>query len=131
LTSPTDRAIGDVVTVGVFEEMGVRFVDVVGTTIGKGYQGVMKRHRFGGQPATHGTERKHRSPGGIGGSGDRGRAVASRRASAWRADGACALHDPNQRLVSIDKDRNLLLIKGAVPGPKGCYVVVSKSKAKS
>lgn len=132
LTAPTDRAIGDVVTVGVFEEMGVRFVDVVGTTIGKGFQGVMKRHRFGGQPGSHGTERKHRSPGGIGGSGDRGRGRCikkGKRMAGQMGHVRCTIH--NQRLVSIDKERNLLLIKGAVPGPKGCYVIVSKSKTKS
>ena len=70
LMNPTDKAVGESVTVALFEEQNIKFVDVVGTSIGKGFQGVMKRHHFAGQGASHGTERKHRSPGAIGGQGN-------------------------------------------------------------
>jgi len=63
LKEATDRSPGDVVNVGIFD--GVQFVDVIGTSKGKGFAGAMKRHHFGGQPASHGTERKHRSRGSI------------------------------------------------------------------
>src|SRR5207237_614869 len=63
LKDPTDKAAGDAVNVSSFD--GIQFVDVIGQSKGKGFAGVMKRHHFGGQPASHGTERKHRSPGSI------------------------------------------------------------------
>jgi large subunit ribosomal protein L3 len=63
LKDATDKAAGDVVDVTIFD--GVQYVDVIGTSKGKGTAGVMKRHHFGGQPASHGTERKHRSPGSL------------------------------------------------------------------
>jgi large subunit ribosomal protein L3 len=132
LTEPTDRNIGEIVTVKLFEEQNIKFVDIVGTTIGKGFQGVMKRHGFGGQPKSHGCERKHRSPGGIGASGDRGRGRCIKRGKPMAGHmGHVRRTVLNQRLISVDKDRNLLLIKGAVPGPKGGYVVVRRSKTKS
>jgi len=132
LGAATDKAVGDVVTVGIFEENNIKFVDVVGTSIGKGFQGVMKRHHFSGQPGSHGTERKHRSPGGIGAGGNRGwgRCIKKgKKMSGHMGHERCTVR--NQRLVSIDKDRNLLLIKGVVPGPKGGYVVVYKAKTRS
>ena len=63
LKDPTDKQLGDNVTVDLFNE--VQYVDVIGVSKGKGFAGVMKRHHFGGQPASHGTERKHRSPGSL------------------------------------------------------------------
>jgi large subunit ribosomal protein L3 len=132
LAGSGEEKAGDIVTVQVFEAQQVKYVDVVGTTIGKGFQGVMKRHHFGGQPGSHGTERKHRSPGGIGASGDRGRGRCikkGKRMSGHMGHERCTVR--NQRLVSIDKDRNLMLIKGVVPGPKGGYVIVSQAKTKS
>lgn len=131
LAQPTDKSAGDVVTVEIFEELGVKFVDVVGTSIGKGTQGVMKRHNFGGQPGSHGTERKHRSPGGIGSSGNRGlgRCIKKGKRMAGRmGNERCTVR--NQKLVSVDKDRNLLLIAGVVPGPRNGYLIVSKAKTK-
>ena len=124
-------APGDVWTVEVFENAKIRFVDVVGTTKGRGYSGVMRRHGFGGQPASHGTERKHRSPGGIGGMAGRGlgRCVkkGKRMAGRWGAD-RCTVR--NQPLVRVDKDNNLLLVHGSVPGPNGGYVIVREAKTK-
>lgn len=131
LTNPTEQKTGDVVTVELFESSEVKFVDVVGTSIGKGYQGVMKRHGFKGQPASHGVERKHRSPGGIGSSGNRGlgRCIKKgKRMAGHMGHERCTTR--NQKLVMIDKDRNLLLIQGTVPGPKNGYVIISKAKTK-
>jgi large subunit ribosomal protein L3 len=92
---------------------------------------VMKRHHFGGQPGSHGTERKHRSPGGIGASGDRGRGRCIKKGKKMSGHmGHVRCTARNQRLVSIDKDRNLMLIKGAIPGPKGGFVIVSQAKTK-
>ena len=124
-----DVQVGQDVTVEIFES--VALVDVTGTSKGKGFAGVMKRHHFGGQPASHGTERKHRSPGSIGshasnaGSGPRlkkGKRMAGRM-------GGLRCTSRNHQLVSIDKDNNLLLIKGPVPGPKDGYLFIRASKA--
>src|SRR4051794_1746949 len=115
--------------VGVESFDGVQYVDVVGTSKGKGYAGVMKRHNFGGQPASHGTERKHRSPG----------SIASR--ATWRGQcgkpkkgvrmaghmGMDQVTTRNHPLVKIDAANNLLLIKGALPGPNGSLLFVRKS----
>src|SRR5688500_182482 len=127
LKDATDKAAGDEVTVEIFD--GVQYVDVVGTSKGKGTAGVMKRHHFGGQPASHGTERKHRSPG----------SLASR--ATWRGQsgkpkkgvrmaghmGVDRVTTRNHPLVKVDKDNNLLLIKGALPGPNGGLLFVRKS----
>jgi large subunit ribosomal protein L3 len=120
---------GDVWTVGVFEEAKTRFVDVIGTTKGRGYAGVMKRHHFGGQPASHGTERKHRSPGGIGGSAGRGlgRCVKKGKRMAGQL-GNVRRTVKNQELVQVDKENNLLLVRGSIPGPNGGYVIVRQAK---
>ena len=127
LKDATDKKLGDSVTVDIFE--GVQFVDVIGTSKGKGTAGVMKRHHFGGQPASHGTERKHRSPG----------SLASR--ATWRGQsgkpkkgvrmaghmGMDRVTTRNHPLVKIDSANNLLLIKGSLPGPNGAVVFVRKS----
>jgi large subunit ribosomal protein L3 len=127
LKEPTDRKAGDVVDVSVFD--GVQYVDVIGTSKGKGTAGVMKRHHFGGQPASHGTERKHRSPG----------SIASR--ATWRGQsgkpkkgvrmaghmGMDRVTTRNHPLVKIDAAQNLMLIKGALPGPNGGLLFVRKS----
>ena len=113
---------GQAVTVAEFE--GVGLVDVVGVTKGRGFAGVMKRHRFCGQPASHGTERKHRSAGGIGeGAGIPGRAI--------RLGKRMAGHMGNERrtsecmkLLKIDAEANLLVVRGSVPGPNGGFVMV-------
>lgn len=128
--TPEDNA-GDVWTVEVFEEAGTRHVDVVSTSKGRGYAGVMKRHGFGGQPASHGTERKHRSPGGIGGASElgRGRAIKKGKPMAGHM-GNARRTSRNQALVRVDKENHLLLVKGSVPGPNGVYVLVRQAKAK-
>ncbi len=127
LKDATDRKLGETVTVSIFD--GVKYVDVIGTSKGKGTAGVMKRHHFGGQPASHGTERKHRSPG----------SLASR--ATWRGQsgkpkkgvrmaghmGMDRVTTRNHPLLGIDAEKNLLLIKGALPGPNGSLLFVRKS----
>jgi large subunit ribosomal protein L3 len=131
LDAPADGQVGDTVTVEVFQEAKVQYVDVRGISKGKGFQGGMKRHRFGGQPASHGTERKHRSPGSIGGHASNlgmgtiktGKRLAGRMGGG-RVTARC------QRLVSVDPEHNVLLIKGGIPGPNGGYVIVRRSKTR-
>ena len=125
---PEDIEVGASMSVDVFEE--VPFVDVIGTSKGKGYAGVMKRHNFGGQPASHGVERKHRSAGSIGGHatnlGTGPKPKKGKRMAGHMGDATATTR--NHKLVGIDKEHNLLLIKGAVPGAKGGYVTVRISK---
>ena len=119
---------GDSLTVAVFAEN--KYVDVVGTSKGKGFAGVMKRHGFGGFPASHGTERKHRAAGSIssfasdagqGGNLKKGKKMAGHM-------GNCCVTTKGHGLVSIDEDKNLLVVKGSVPGPAGAYVIVRSAK---
>jgi large subunit ribosomal protein L3 len=102
-------------------------VDVTGTTKGKGTAGVMKRHGFGGLGAAHGTQRKHRSPGSIGACATPGRVfkglrMAGRMGNEKQTTLSLVVH-------KVDTERGLLLIKGAIPGPKGGLVLV-RSAAK-
>jgi large subunit ribosomal protein L3 len=124
----TEYKVGDSITVSVFEEN--KLVDVVGISKGKGFAGVMKRHGFGGFPASHGTERKHRAPGSIssfasdaghGGKPKRGKKMAGHM-------GNRRVTTKNHRLVAIDEEKNLLVVKGAVPGPAGGYCLVRSAK---
>lgn len=117
-------ALGQVLTVKDFE--GQFFVDVSGTSKGKGFQGVMKRHNFKGMFASHGTERKHRSPGSIGGHcSNRGFGGGLKKGK--RMPGHMGHERVTTRsipVVRIDGERNLLLVKGPVPGPAGGFVEV-------
>ena len=119
---------GQTLTVEVFD--GVEHVDVTATTKGRGFAGVMKRHGFKGQLASHGVERKHRSPGsisshasnaGTGPTVSKGKRMAGHMGSVKRTT-------RNHKLIKIDKENGLLLIKGAVPGANGGCVLVRKSK---
>jgi large subunit ribosomal protein L3 len=100
-------------------------VDVTGTTIGKGFAGVMKRHNFGGLPATHGVSVSHRSPGSIGQRQTPGRVFKGRRMSGHM--GVVRQTTENLKVVEVDLERNLLLIRGAVPGAEGGQVIVRPS----
>ena len=97
-------------------------VDVIGVTKGKGFSGVMKRHNFGGLSASHGTERKHRSPGSIGACATPARVFKGTRMAGQL--GHVRVTTLNLRVIRADRDRNLLLIRGAVPGPKGGLIMV-------
>jgi large subunit ribosomal protein L3 len=130
LTEPTDLSAGDVVTVDIFKD-GVAYVDVVGTSKGRGFSGVMRRHGFGGLGASHGVERKHRSPGSIGGHCDklRGQGVKKGKRMAGQF-GNVRRTQRNLRLVGVDSEKGLLLIEGSVPGANGGMVLVCRAKAK-
>lgn len=127
LSAPAEVKAGDFVNVELFKD--VAFVDVTGTSKGKGTAGVMKRHNFGGQPASHGTERKHRSPGSIGSyATDRGHSGKPKKGLKMAGRmGQDRVTTRNHQLVSIDGENNLLLIKGALPGANGGLLFVRKS----
>jgi large subunit ribosomal protein L3 len=127
LKDPTDKKAGEAVAVGIFD--GVQFVDVIGKSKGKGFAGVMKRHHFGGQPASHGTERKHRSPGSIcSRASNRGHTGKPKKGVRMAGHmGSDRVTSRNHALVRVDAEKNLLLIKGALPGSNGSLVFVRKS----
>lgn len=100
-------------------------VDVTGTTIGKGFAGTMKRHNFGGLPASHGVSVSHRSPGSIGQRQTPGRVFLGKRMSGHM--GQVRRTTENLKVVRIDAERNLLLVSGAVPGAEGGQVIVRPS----
>ncbi|MGN6368144.1 MAG: 50S ribosomal protein L3 [Phycisphaerae bacterium] len=128
LDGKPSHAAGSTVDVSLFDT--IKFVDVSGTSKGKGFQGVMKRWNFGGQPGSHGTERKHRSPGGIGGGqGTRGHGRAIKKGKKMAGHlGDESVTTRNHLLVSVDKEKNLLLIKGALPGANGGLLFIRQSK---
>ena len=99
-----------------------QMVDVSGVTQGKGYAGVIKRHNFSSQRASHGNSRSHNAPGSIGMAQDPGRVFPGKRMSGHLGDVSCTVQ--NLEVVRVDAERGLLLIKGAVPGSKGGDVVV-------
>jgi large subunit ribosomal protein L3 len=127
LKEATTVTAGSTVGVDLFND--VQYVDVIGTSKGKGFAGVMKRHHFGGQCASHGTERKHRSPG----------SIASR--ATWRGQsgkpkkgvrmaghmGVDQVTVRNHPLVKVDAAQGLLLIKGALPGANGALLFIRKA----
>jgi len=115
-----EYSLGQEITVTVFEA-GQR-IDVVGTTKGKGTAGVMKRHGFKGLGASHGTQRKHRSPGSIGGCATPGRVFKGLRMAGRM--GHVRQTTQNLTVHAVDAERGLILVKGAVPGPRGGLVLV-------
>jgi large subunit ribosomal protein L3 len=124
----TEYQTCDSLTVAQFAE--TKYVDVIGTSKGKGYAGVMKRHGFGGFPASHGTERKHRAPGSISSfssnAGTGGHPKKGKRMSGHM--GHTRITTKNHSLISIDEEKNLLVVKGAVPGPAGGYCIIQTAK---
>ena len=123
----SDLKTGDTVSVAMFEAGAL--VDVTGTTIGKGFAGTIKRHNFSMGDATHGNSLSHRAPGSIGQRQTPGRVIKGKRMSGHMGN----KQRTTQRLqiVRIDTERNLLLIKGAVPGSRGSDVLIKPSvKAK-
>lgn len=112
--------------VDIFEQGQI--VDVRGVSIGKGFAGVVKRHNFATQDATHGNSLSHRGHGSIGQNQTPGRVFKGKRMSGHM--GAENVTVPNLTVHSVDADRGLLLIKGAIPGPKGGYVVVKPAAKK-
>ena len=115
--------VGDEISIGSFSE--VKSVDVVGTSKGRGTAGVMKRHNFHGQRATHGVKKCHRHAGGTGCSAYPSRLFKGRRMAGHY--GAARTTTRNLKLVRVDEDNNLMLIKGAIPGPNGGLVIVRET----
>ncbi len=116
----SDYTLGQEIGADLFEVGQV--IDVVGTTKGKGFAGVMKRHGFSGLRASHGVERKHRSPGSIGGCATPGRVFRGMKMAGRM--GGDRQTTQNLRVEGVDAQQGLILIKGAVPGPKGGLVFV-------
>ncbi len=112
---------GDVVPVGMFE--AGQKVDVQGVTIGKGYAGTIKRHHFSSGRATHGNSRSHNVPGSIGMAQDPGRVFPGKRMTGHLGDATRTVQ--NLEIARVDAERQLLLVKGAVPGAKNGQVIVS------
>ena len=130
LEGPTETKVGAILTAAeVFKD--VKAVDVIGTSKGRGFSGAMKRHNFQGLPAAHGAKKVHRSAGSIGshasnrGSGrpKKGKRMAGRY-------GAERVTIRNLRIVRIDAENNLVLVRGAVPGPNGGLVMVRPTNKK-
>lgn len=133
-TSPKHRVIeigslneevklGDEVAVDIFQEG--EFVDISGISKGKGFQGVVKRHGFGGVgQSTHGQHNRLRAPGSIGAGSDPSRVFKGMR-MAGRMGGKRTKVE-NLRILKVDKERNLLVVKGSVPGAKNSYLIITK-----
>ena len=122
-----DYEVGGLIDVSSFQD--TMFVDVVGTSKGKGFAGVMKRHNFAGLEASHGVKRAHRSPGSIGGHSANlgtGPKIKKGKRMSGRMGGE-RVTCRNVDVVSIDSDRNLLVVKGGVPGPTDGVVFVRTS----
>ncbi|MEN3121999.1 50S ribosomal protein L3 [Janibacter terrae] len=118
-----EYTLGQEVTVELFENG--QAIDVTGTTKGKGFAGVMKRHGFAGVSASHGAHRNHRKPGSIGGCATPGRVFKGMRMAGRM--GGVRQTTQNLTIHAVDAEKGLLLVKGAVPGPRGGVVLVRTS----
>ncbi|WP_028309877.1 50S ribosomal protein L3 [Derxia gummosa] len=119
---------GSVVGVDLFS--AGQKVDVQGTSIGKGYAGTIKRHNFSSNRASHGNSRSHNVPGSIGMAQDPGRVFPGKRMTGHLGDVICTVQ--NLEIARVDAERQLLLVKGAVPGAKGGSVIITPAvKAKA
>jgi large subunit ribosomal protein L3 len=119
-TDASEYQVGQEVTADTFAPG--QLVDVTGRTKGKGFAGVMKRHGFGGLRASHGVERKHRSPGSIGACATPGRVFKGVRMAGRM--GGVRYTVQNLAVQAVEPEDNLILIRGAVPGPKGALVLL-------
>jgi large subunit ribosomal protein L3 len=117
--------LGQTLTVEVFN--GIGSVDVTGTSKGRGFTGVMKRHGFGGLRATHGVKRMHRHPGSSGPSADPSRTRKGIRKPGQFGNERVTVR--NLSVVKIDAAQNLLLVRGAVPGPNGGFLTIRQTNA--
>lgn len=122
-TFPEDKSLGDTVTVEIFAEGD--FVDVVGTSKGKGFQGVVKRHGFGGVGMqTHGQHNRLRAPGSLGASSWPSRVFKGMRMAGQT--GNVRIKVQNLQVLKVYPEQNLLVVKGSIPGAKGSMVIVDK-----
>ena len=119
----TDVVLGDVVNVEIFEEGD--FVTVVGTSKGKGFQGVVKRYNFKGVgDATHGQHNRLRAPGSIGAASYPARVFKGMRMAGQMGDARVKVE--NLEVLKVLSDRNMIVVKGAVPGAKNSYIIIEK-----
>ena len=119
----TEYKLGDVITVDYLEDAG--FVDVVGTSKGKGFQGVVKRHGFGGVgQTTHGQHNRLRAPGGIGACSYPAKVFKGMRMAGQMGNERVTVQ--NLQVIKVMPEHNLLLVKGSVPGAKGSIVIIEK-----
>ena len=119
----TEHKLGDVLDVTLFEDAA--FVDVVGTTKGKGFQGVVKRHGFAGVgEATHGQHNRQRKPGSIGACSTPSRVFKGMRMGGRMGGDRVTI--ANLQVLKVIPENNLLLVKGSIPGTKGSYVIIEK-----
>jgi len=121
---PAQYEVGQEITVAEVFEQGVK-ADVSGVSKGKGFAGVMKRHGFSGQGASHGNHKKHRAPGSIGACSTPARVFKGMR-MAGRMGGE-KVTTLNLEVVGVDAERNLVLLNGSVPGPKGTVVLLREA----
>jgi large subunit ribosomal protein L3 len=122
-SSTEGLTVGQTLDVGLFEK--ITSVDVVGTSKGRGTAGVMVRHNFAGQRASHGVKKVHRHAGSIGCNSFPHRVFKGRRMAGHLGASRCTMR--NLKVVSIDRENNLLLVCGAVPGPNGAYVIIRET----
>ncbi len=129
LQKPAEIAVGEVITAETFTNNKIEWVDVCGITKGKGFQGAMKRHGFGGLCASHGTERKHRSPGGIGADAPRGTGQSVKKGKRMPGHmGHTHVTVNSLRLLKVDLENDIVLIRGSIPGHNGSHVLIRKAK---
>ncbi len=117
------HSVGDALTVDVFKD--VKAVDITGTSKGRGTTGVMKRHNYHGQRASHGVKKVHRHPGSIGSSAFPSHVIKGRRMAGRYGNAKSTMR--NLKVVRIDAANNLLVVRGAVPGPSGAFVVIRQT----
>jgi large subunit ribosomal protein L3 len=115
---------GDKLTVSIFE--AGEYVDVTGTSKGRGFAGVVKRHGFGGGPKTHGQSDRHRAPGSIGACTTPGRVFKGKRMPGRMGGDRITIQ--NLEVVLVDPERNLLAVRGAVPGSKDGLVLIQQAR---
>jgi large subunit ribosomal protein L3 len=119
-----EQGVGDVLNVSLFEAGEI--VDISGRSKGKGFAGTVKRHHFAGGPKTHGQSDRHRAPGSIGQSSQPSKVMKGIRMSGHMGDRNVTTR--GLTVFGVDFDRNLLLIKGAVPGGRGSTIIIRKRK---
>lgn len=126
ITNLSNQKVGDIITIDHFKEG--QFVDVQGTTIGKGFSGTMKRHNFGGLEATHGVSLSHRSAGSTGQCQDPGKVFKGKKMAGRQ--GSVRQTMQNLRVIEINREHNLIILKGSVPGHKNNYILVTDAVKK-
>jgi len=122
IKDPSEVSLGQKVSVEIFQPG--ELVDVTGTSKGRGFAGVVKRHHFAGGPKSHGQSDRHRAPGSIGAGTNPGRVIKGLRMAGHMGNERVTVK--NLKVIRVDPNRNLLLVKGAVPGPRNGLLSIRK-----